>query len=319
MATKDMIQEQACHWISLELDGINLEENEKFNIWINENIKHKIAFEEEKSFINEIKSLPKDFLDELKYEVSQNRELKKRKKIFLNKITPLVAACILIVLYINFFVEFTTFTQNFVATNKIQNNILLPDNSNISLDANTSINIKYYKNKRVVELSRGKAIFDVTPNKEQPFIIHTDRINVKVLGTKFEVVNHNDEIQINVLEGTVRVSKTKEDDKQLAIVTKGESLHLDTNANLISQKNENIKKMLQWSEGKYSFQQTNLEEVLNEFSKHLNISVNFEKQITTKYPITGNFDIKHFDDFLKVLPMIHPVKITKVGNIIIIK
>lgn len=319
MVTNKMIQEQACHWISLELDGINLKKDEKFNIWINENIEHKIAFEEEKNFISEIKSLPKDFLDELKNEVKQNRNIENRKKRFLNKIIPLAAACILVALYISFFVEFTTFTQNYIATNKVQNNILLPDNSNISLDANTTINVKYYKNQRLVELSRGKAIFDVTPNKEQPFIIHTDRVNIKVLGTKFEVVNLDNLIQINVLEGTVKVTKTKEDKKELSTVTKGESLILDKNANMISQKNTNIAKLLQWSEGKYSFQQTNLKEVFNEFSKHLDITVSFEKESTSEYPISGNFDAKHFDDFLKVLPMIHSIKVIKIGDKIVIK
>lgn len=318
MTTKEIIQEQACHWISLELDGINLEINKEFNIWI-KNPEHKIVFEEEKNFINEIKSLPKDFLDELRNEVNQNREIENRKKRFLKKFIPLAAACILAVVYVSFFMEIPNYSKEYLVSNKIQNNIVLPDNSKISLDANTSINVKYYKNKRLVELSRGKAIFDVTSNKEQPFIIQTDRINVKVLGTKFEVVNLDDLIQINVLEGVVKVSKVKENDKELAIVNKGESLVLDKNADLITQKNTNIAKLLQWNEGKYNFQQTSLKEVLNEFSKHLDITVSFEKQNTSEYPISGNFDVEHFDDFLKVLPMIHPIKVIKSGDRIVIK
>lgn len=273
----------------------------------------------DEELINQIKSLPKDFLDELRNEVNQNREIENRKKRFLKKLIPLAAACILAVVYVSFFMEFPNYSKEYLVSNKIQNNIVLPDNSKISLDANTSINVKYYKNKRLVELSRGKAIFDVTSNKEQPFIIQTDRISVKVLGTKFEVVNFDDLIQVNVLEGIVRVSKTKYETKELAIVNKGESLVLDKNADLITQKSTNIAKLLQWSEGKYTFQQTSLEEVLNEFSKHIDINIIFEKQKTKSYPISGNFDVNHFDDFLKVLPMIHPLKVVKIDKEIVIK
>jgi transmembrane sensor len=274
---------------------------------------------QDEELINQIKSLPKDFLDELKNEVNQNREIEKRKKKFLKNFIPLAAACILAVVYVSFFMEIPNYSKEYLVSNKIQNNIVLPDDSKISLDANTSINIKYYKNKRLVELSRGKAIFDVTSNKEQPFIIQTDRINVKVLGTKFEVVNFDDLIQVNVLEGIVRVSKTKDETKELAIVNKGESLVLDKNADLITQKSTNIAKLLQWSEGKYTFQQTTLQEVLNEFSKHLDLNITFEKQNLKNYPISGNFDVNHFDDFLKVLPMIHPIKVVKSDRNIIIK
>ena len=196
---------------------------------------------QDEELITQIKALPKDFLEELKNEVRLNREKENRKRRFLRRIVPLVAACILSVVSVSLFVDFPTYSKEYLASNKIQNDILLPDNSKIYLDANTTINVKYYKNKRVINLSNGKAIFEVTSNESQPFIVNTKRINVKVLGTKFEVVNLEDKLQVNVLEGKVQVSKAQ-NDKELAIVTKGQSLQLDKNANLISQNSVNIER-----------------------------------------------------------------------------
>ncbi|WP_418186709.1 FecR family protein [Aliarcobacter lanthieri] len=269
--------------------------------------------------INQIKALPKDFLDELKNEVKQNRLKINKRKRFLKVFSPLAAACILAVLYVSIFIEFPNYSQKYQTLTKIQNNIILPDNSKISLDSNTSIEVKYYKSKRVVDLSNGKAIFDVTSNKEQPFIIHTNKINIEVVGTKFEVVNNQNELQVNVLEGSVKVSRAEGYDIQLALVTKGQSLKLDQNANKISQKDENINQMLQWSEGKVSFNQTNLNDVFDEFSKYLDIQITFEKERAKRYPISGTFDVKYFDDFIKVLPAIHPIKVVRKDNTIIIK
>ncbi|RBQ30407.1 siderophore-interacting protein [Arcobacter sp. FW59] len=272
---------------------------------------------EDKELIRQVKSLPKDFLDELRNEVKQNREQINKRKRFFKIVTPLAAACIVAIFYVSFFVEFANYSKFYQASNKIQNNILLPDNSKISLDANTSIDVKYYKTKRVVELSTGKAIFDVTSNKEQPFIINANKINIEVLGTKFEVINFDEQIAVNVLEGRVKVSA--KDGKKISIVTTNQSLNLDKNANKISLKDENINDKLLWIQGKYNFNQTRLDKVFDEFSKHLDINIVFESQKAKYYPISGSFDVKHFDNFLKVLPKIHRVKVVKQDNMIVIK
>ncbi|WP_419676174.1 FecR domain-containing protein [Aliarcobacter butzleri] len=64
--------------------------------------------------------------------------------------------------------------------------ILMPDNSKITLDAKTNIKVAYSKNKREVFLEKGKALFEVSPNKQKPFFVKSDDIFVKVVGTKFE-------------------------------------------------------------------------------------------------------------------------------------
>ena len=84
---------------------------------------------QDEELITQIKALPKEFLEELKNEVRLNREKENRKRRFLRRIVPLVAACILSVVSVSLFVDFPTYSKEYLASNKIQNDILLPDNS----------------------------------------------------------------------------------------------------------------------------------------------------------------------------------------------
>lgn len=85
----------------------------------------------------------------------------------------------------------------------------LADGSHVTLNANTQIEIKYYRNQRHIDLIKGEAIFDVQPNPDQPFVVETNRLKVTVLGTRFAVNKLNQLERVSVDHGKVEVaSKT---------------------------------------------------------------------------------------------------------------
>jgi len=275
-----------------------------------------ISFKEEQAFFTEINSLPSEFLDELKVEVKENREKinkRKAKIIFFSSIAS--AACILLVAYFSFFFESITYSKNYLASTKVHKNIILPDNSIVSLDSSTSMKVKFYDDRREIILSKGKAFFDVFPNKERPFIIKTDDIVTKVLGTKFEIINDKS-FELNVKEGKVAVSNKK--NKLLALVTKNESLTFNKNNHTKTLQQKNFKDMASWKEGKFNFNQTPLKNVLKTFSKYIDINVEIKDKSIENLKISGNFTSKEFNKLIKNLPLIYPVKIEKKDTKIVI-
>lgn len=72
--------------------------------------------------------------------------------------------------------------------------------------------------KRTVYLE-GEAFFDVAKNKDQPFIVNTQEVDVKVLGTKFNITSYenDDDITTTLVEGSVSVYETR---------TPGNEMHL---------------------------------------------------------------------------------------------
>ena len=86
--------------------------------------------------------------------------------------------------------------------------IVLPDGTKIWLNSDTKIKYpgNFSKNQRDVYLV-GEAFFEVTKNAHQPFIVHTSGVNVKVLGTKFNVKAYPDEdkVETSLFEGKINL------------------------------------------------------------------------------------------------------------------
>jgi len=87
--------------------------------------------------------------------------------------------------------------------------IQLPDGSVVRLNSSSSLTYdkNFGKNVREVNLT-GEAFFDVTKDSSHPFIIHTNVIDIKVLGTAFNVKSYpNDAItETSLIRGTVEVT-----------------------------------------------------------------------------------------------------------------
>lgn len=97
------------------------------------------------------------------------------------------------------------FTET-IAPRGQKSQIVLADGTKVWLNSDTKIKYPglFSKNQRDVYLD-GEAFFEVAKNPDQPFVVHTSGINVKVLGTKFNVRAYADEdlIETSLFEGKV--------------------------------------------------------------------------------------------------------------------
>jgi transmembrane sensor len=96
-----------------------------------------------------------------------------------------------------------------VTRNGSKTNLLLPDGTSVWLNAGSRLTYDslYGTNNREVSLS-GEGYFDVIKNPKKPFIIHTGKINIKVLGTVFNVKSYPGEktIETSLIRGSIEVS-----------------------------------------------------------------------------------------------------------------
>jgi len=86
--------------------------------------------------------------------------------------------------------------------------IVLADGTKVWLNSDTKIKYpgNFSKNQRDVYLD-GEAFFEVSKNEHQPFVVHTSLVNVKVLGTKFNVKAYPEENQVetSLFEGKINL------------------------------------------------------------------------------------------------------------------
>ncbi|WP_152020018.1 FecR family protein [Aliarcobacter butzleri] len=314
---KENIKEKAAYFFTCKKDGFTKEQEIEFNSWIDENIEHKKAYENVQRVQQMFLSLSKDTKEKISQEVHQGI---KRERIFRKTQFLKIAASILLVIVVSFFgIEYLNFgIKHSFTTNKEIKNIVLPDGSRVILDAKTKVDIKYFENKREVNIISGKALFDVAKNPNKPFIVNANKIKVEVLGTNFEVKNEEDKISIDVISGKVKVEENKDNKfEELAILTSGKRISFDKENNKIILKDIDIKNIASWKDGILFFQDYSLEKSINEFRKYKDINIFIDNNIK-KYMISGSFKIDEFDKFLFALSKIYSLKIDRKDNYIYI-
>lgn len=118
-----------------------------------------------------------------------------------------------------------------VALNGERKKVLLPDSTTVHLNSGSRLvyNKSFGSGNRQVWLS-GEAFFEVTKDAAHPFLVNTDRMVVKVLGTVFNVKAYDtkEDIETTVVEGKVEVS-LKESAEKKVILLPSEKISLKNN------------------------------------------------------------------------------------------
>lgn len=101
-----------------------------------------------------------------------------------------------------------------------KSNIQLPDGTQVWLNADSKLtyNEKFQGDIREVSLS-GEAYFDVVRDESRPFIIHTKAIDVRVLGTSFNVRSYENEkiTETSLIHGSVEITLRNRPDKKIVL------------------------------------------------------------------------------------------------------
>jgi transmembrane sensor len=117
-----------------------------------------------------------------------------------------------------------TIAQNLVSTkNGSKSKLQLPDGTEVWLNSGSKISYgnDFTGNTRQVTL-KGEAFFEVVKDASRPFIIHTDAIDIKVLGTAFNVRSYPDEkvTETALIRGSVEITLHTNPDKKIILKPK---------------------------------------------------------------------------------------------------
>lgn len=151
-------------------------------------------------------------------------------------------------------------------------NLILPDGTEVWLNANTSLKypMAFTTSHREVILD-GEAYFDVVKDKK-PFIVKTDKYNVEVLGTKFDVEAYSKEagFKTALFSGKVKLYDGKQE-KDPIFLQPGQTAELeDGTLTVSSTKDINI---YRWREGLIYIEDKSFEEIMRLFEKYYNVRI----------------------------------------------
>ncbi|TDW44587.1 FecR family protein [Flavobacterium sp. 270] len=230
-------------------------------------------------------------LSKLKKEI---RVIKKQNKvIFLNSKNWMIAASILLLAGLGFFYisSSAVTTKQFVAGLGEHKKITLPDGTQIWLNAGSLLKYpsEFKGDTREVYLS-GEAFFDVAKDKKHPFIIHTNKMDTKVLGTSFNVQAYPEQAtqEVSVLTGRVNVKSTVTEEN--VYVTPGQKVVFKSkNSSLHAFRDIPMNSISLWRKNIIVFEDTPLPEVVATIKRNYNITVDVENKNLNNLKISAYF------------------------------
>lgn len=154
-----------------------------------------------------------------------------------------------------------------------QYQLVLADGSKVWLNAESSIRFpaSFAGKERNVEIT-GEAYFEVAHNASKPFIVQANSVDIKVLGTSFNVNAYEDEssMKTTLLEGSVEVSMGRAS----SILKPGEQAHVSSKSdNIQVVKNVNIEEIVAWKNGFFYFNEDNIEAVMKKIARWYDVDV----------------------------------------------
>lgn len=153
--------------------------------------------------------------------------------------------------------------------------IVLADGTEVWLHANSKLiyPTAFPSNERRVYL-QGEAYFRVAQNKQQPFVVYTDRMCAKVLGTELNVRSYTQEPpQVVLITGAVEVENVKSGEK--VSLSPGQYAQVDEEQ-LMVKPSEHIEKYIYWRNGYMLFEDAKLADIAHALSQWYHIEVVFD-------------------------------------------
>ena len=110
-------------------------------------------------------------------------------------------------------------TQKIETTNGTKTNTILPDGSKVWLNSGSKLTYKTFNNSMREVILEGEAYFDVIKDAKRPFIVHTDVIDIRVLGTAFNVKSYANEktVEASLVRGLIEVTRLDKPDKKVLL------------------------------------------------------------------------------------------------------
>lgn len=319
MIKNKKLENEASYWYSCNKEGLTSLQKKLFTTWIETDIEHKKAYDSIAKLENICSSFDDEYLNNLEQEVLSTA---KRLKIFGNLKYYASAAVFILAVFVGAFKVNEYYSPSYINTliseTKPIKEVLLPDDSLLSLDAKTKINISFYVSERRVELLQGQVFFNINRDVKRPFIITSGSTQIQVLGTSFEVKKLDKRTIVRVSSGKVKVSYVYNENKApriLSLLTKGDEITVNSLGKVVLLSSVDVSNIALWKNNKIFFDNTSIKDAVNELSKYITKKIEVDDKIAS-LAITGKFFLDKPNKFFEAISSIHPLIINEEKNII---
>lgn len=202
--------------------------------------------------------------------------------------------------------------------------LTLSDGTHVYLNSGSVLRfpVKFIKGlKREVYLE-GEAFFDVSKDKLHPFIVNANAINVRVLGTKFNVSSYaeDNEVSTVLVEGSVSLNNDAKPNEK-TMLTPGYKGAWNKSGSGISLEKVDTSLYTNWMKGEIIFKSVAFREIIKKLERTYNVKIVNDNKGLDGIKLSGSFDknIESIEDVMDAMSKIQSFnyKLTETNTILI--
>jgi len=200
------------------------------------------------------------------------------------------------------------FTET-IAPRGQKSQIVLADGTKVWLNSDTKIKYpgRFSKDQRDVYLD-GEAFFEVSKNAHQPFVVHTSQVNVKVLGTKFNVKAYSDEsdIETSLFEGKINLLMNNSSSESPVVkeVEPGQSFVYSKTDHQLVAKHFPQDEINGWKNNQLIFKDDTFSNLVRKIERWYDVKVVYDRKLFNDRLLTVElFEGERLDHLLKIVSL----------------
>lgn len=220
-----------------------------------------------------------------------------------------IAAASVVLMVLNWKTEDKYATIATAADTKVVN---LPDQSIVTVYHHTVLDYQEeFKNKtRELKLKKGEAFFQVAPDKQKPFVIHTPVADIRVVGTAFNVITSQSRTEVSVKEGKVWVRSGSDS----VFLTAGANALFAPGKSAVVAQNDPDNNVWGYATHRLIFKNTPMKAVIRDIEKVYACSISVANKNISKCRLTATFDNDSVDKVVNLIAEILNLKVKQDGK-----
>ena len=198
--------------------------------------------------------------------------------------------------------------------------LILSDSTTVYLNAGSSLRypVKFIPGQNRQVFLNGEGYFDVHKDKNHPFIVTNGSMDVRVLGTKFNISAYPEDLEINtvLVEGSVSLynNETEYNTDTSSILKPSHQASWNRLNDNVTIKTVDTDIYTSWITGKLVIKKMPFKNIIQKLERHYKVTINNNYEQLDNLDFTATFDIESIEDVLATFAIETPFEYTKVEN-----
>lgn len=195
--------------------------------------------------------------------------------------------------------------------------VSLDDGTRLTLNTDTRLKVRFTPKRRVVDLERGEAMFEVAKNPARPFDVRSSNRLVTALGTAFTVYRSKQDLSVMLMEGRVSITPLSGPERRASpdgfTLRPGEQWSVSS-SRISPVSAVQVAKALAWRDHRIVMDSTPLADAIAQMNRYSDLQIVLTDRRVAGLPVSGVFRSGDNDAFAHAVADLHSLTLSRQGD-----